>query len=555
MADPNGGGNAGVPDAVARPRRHRSISLVWAIPILAAMVGAWLIWQHLNSQGPVITIEFKNAEGIEPGKTKVRYKDVDIGTVTAANISSDRQQVIVTAQIAKRSENLIVDDTRFWIVRPRVSFNTITGLNTLLSGVYIGIDVGKSTAARQVFPGLEAPPPVTSGTPGRLFMLHADNIGSLYVGAPAYYRRVPVGNVTGYTLDPDRKGVTLEIFIGAPNDALVTNNTRFWHASGIDASVEATGLKINIESIVSVLVGGIAFEALPDAIPAPVLVPVPPVPPAIAGASFRLYPDRAAALKNFSEEVHTYLLYFKESLRGLAPGAPVDFHGIVIGEVRAVSMEYDRETQALRFPVEIAIFPERMRSRYRVGGPEMSAMEKNPKVLLDRMVVRGFRAQLKNANLITGQLYVALDLFPHAPPAKIDWTKKPVVLPTVAAPLEDIQETLGNIARKLDRVPFDAIGADLDHTLKTLNQTLQGADQMLSQVKTGVLPELQGTLSQARQALGNAERLLSPEAPVQENLQQTLKEVSRAAQAVRVLTDYLSRHPESLLRGKKDDSQ
>ena len=540
---PPAGDRTGVPKALVTPRRRRAISLVWVIPLLAALVGAWVIWQHFNSQGPTITIAFKNAEGIEANKTKVRYKDVDIGTVTGTSISADRQQVIITAQIAKRSENLILDDTRFWVVRPRISVNTISGLSTLLSGAYIDVDAGKSDSRRQAFTGLEAPPPVTSDTAGRLFVLHADNIGSLYIGAPAYYRRVPVGNVTGYTLDRDGKGVTLEIFVSAPNDALVTDNVRFWHASGIDASIEASGIKLNTESIISVLVGGIAFESLPD---------TPQGAPAAAGATFRLYGDRAAALKNLTEEVHTYLLYFKESLRGLAPSAPVDFHGIVIGEVRAVSVEYDREAKVLRFPVEIAIFPERMRSRYRIGGPELSAMERNPRILLDQMVSRGFRAQLKSANLITGQLYVALDLFPRAAPARIDWNHKPVVLPTVAAPLEDIQETIGNIARKLDKVPFDAIGTDLDRTLKTLNQTLRSADQVVGRLNSAILPELQGTLAQARQALGNADRLLAPDAPVQDNLQQTLKEVTRAAQALRVLTDYLSRHPESLIRGKKE---
>ncbi len=532
------------PLAVSVAKRGRAFSLVWIVPLLAALAGAWLLWQHVVAQGPTISIAFKNAEGLEANKTKVRYKEVDIGTVTAISIARDRSHVIVTARINRQADNLITADARFWVVRPRISVNTISGLGTLLSGAYIGVDAGKSQDSGSEFTGLETPPPVTFDSPGRLYRLHADNIGSLYIGAPAYFRRVAVGNVTGYVLDADGRGVTLEIFVNSPYDRLVTSNVRFWHASGIDATFDGGGLKLNTESVISVLVGGIAFEPLPDSAPTP---------PSGANTNFRLYANRATALNSVSEQVDTYLLYFKESLRGLAVGATVDFHGIVIGEVKAVSLEYDREEKTLRFPVEIAIYPDRLRSRYRPGGTQMSAMERDPQVLLDRLVARGFRAQLKSGNLLTGQLFVALDLYPKAAPAKIDWSHKPVVLPTIPAPLESIQETLANIAAKLDKVPFDSIGNNLNSTLKTLNQTLKTADSALGQLNAGVLPELKGTLAEARQAIGSAQLLLSPDAPVQNNLQDTLKEVGRAAQALRVLADYLGRHPESLIRGKKEE--
>jgi paraquat-inducible protein B len=231
----------------------------------------------------------------------------------------------------------------------------------------------------------------------------------------------------------------------------------------------------------------------------------------------------------------------------------VDFRGIPLGEVKSVSIEYDREATTVRFPVEINIYPERMRSRYRTGAPQMSAMERDPQTLLDRLVARGLRAQLKSANLLTGQLYVALDFFPKAPKATIDWSKKPVQLPTAPGALEDIQQTLGNIAGKLEKVPFDTIGADASRALKTLDTTLKSANSTLGQVDKTVVPELRGTLEQARKALGNAERTLSSDAPVQQDLRDTLDEVGRAARTLRDLADYLSRHPESLIRGKRGD--
>jgi paraquat-inducible protein B len=533
-----------LPEAVAVPRSRWAVSIVWLIPLVALIVAGWVALHYVMSQGPTITIRFTNAEGLEAGKTKVRFKNVDIGTVKDIAIAPDRSHVIVTADIAKSAESLMVNGSRFWVVRPRISFSSVTGLGTLLSGAFIAIDPGKSEARQDDFTGLDTPPQVTSELPGRQFRLHAEDIGSLYIGAPVYFRRVAVGEVTGYQLDPDGKGVTLDIFVTSPNDRFVTATSRFWHASGIDFSLQGSGVRLNTESLISIIVGGISFQPLADA---------PPGPPAPANAVFTLFGDKETAMRHTDEEVQTYLLYFTESLRGLAPGAPVDFHGINIGEVKAVSVEYDRETKTLRFPVEINIYPARLRSRYRPGAPQMSPMERDPHVLLERWVARGFRAQLKTGNLITGQLFVGLDFYPHPPPARIDWNHTPVVLPTIPGALENIQETLASIAGKLDKVPFEAIGKDLDRTLKSLNTTLQGADKVMQQLDGSVLPEVRDTLSTARSALGNAEHALATDAPMQQDLRDTLKEVSRAAQALRVLADYLGRHPEALIRGKKGE--
>lgn len=533
-----------IPSALPVPKRRWAVNIVWLIPLVAALVGGWVAIHYLMQRGPTITIEFANADGLEAGKTKLRYKEVDIGTVSAIAIAKDRSRVIVTAKMAKQAEDLLVTDTKFWVVRPRVTLNSISGLGTLLSGAYIGLDAGKSEEGQWEFKGLETPPPIPSDLPGRRFVLHADDIGSLYVGAPIYYRRVEVGSITAYKLDENGKGITLEVFINAPHDRLVTTNARFWHASGIDMSIESSGVKLNTESLTSIIVGGISFQA-PEETAAGEAAP--------PDTLFTLYDNRAAALKLISREVHSYVLYFNESLRGLAPGAQVDFRGIPLGEVKSVSIEYDREDKSVRFPVEIDIYPERMRSRYRPGAPEMSAMERDPQQLLDRMVGRGFRAQLKSANLLTGQLYVALDFFPKAAKTQIDWSKKPVQLPTAPGALEDIQQTLGNIATKLEKVPFDTIGNDLSRVLKTLDTTLKSANSTLKQVDSSVVPELRGTLESARKALGNAERTLASDAPVQQDLRDTLSEVSRAARTLQELADFLSRHPESLLRGKKGE--
>ncbi|WP_286757950.1 MlaD family protein [Ralstonia sp. RL] len=529
-----------IPEAVAVPKRHWTVPLVWIIPIVAALLGIWLALHYLLAQGPTITIAFKNAEGLEAGKTKVRYKDVDIGTVTDVAIADDRSQVIVTAQMAKQAERFLVQDTRFWVERPRITLGSITGLGTLFSGAYIGTDAGTSNANRRHFVGLDTPPPVLLDAKGSQFMLHAENMDSLYLGAPVYFHRVAVGKVTGYRIDPEGRGVTLDIFVDAPNDRFVTANSRFWVASGIDLSVGSGGVKLNTESLTSVVVGGISFQTPPD------IADDKPAPP---DTRFALYPDRDSAFKRRNRQAQEYTVYFSESLRGLAPGAAVDFHGIEIGEVRSVGLEYGAGPHAIRFPVQIALFPERLRPRG--GAPQASPLERNPQDFLNRLVARGMRAQLKSGNLLTGQLFVALDFYPHAPQAKIDWTHAPPVLPSVSGSFAGIQESLASIARKLDRVPFDAIGRDLERTLQSLDGTLRSADSVLRQLDAAVLPEVRDTLAQAQQALGSAERALSSDAPVQQDLRDTLEQVNRAARALRALADYLSRHPEALIRGKE----
>lgn len=548
MADLPPSGHDDIPQAVAMPKRRWSVSLVWIIPIVAAILGGWVALHYILSKGPTIAIEFKNADGIEAGKTKVRYKSVDIGTVSDIRLADDRSHVIVKAEISKSAEKLIVEDTRFWVVRPRVTLGSVTGLGTIFSGVYIGVDAGKSKDEKTHFIGLDAPPPVLSDSPGKEFLLRGDNIDSLYIGAPIYFRRVQVGSVTGYKLNDDGKGVTLTIFINAPNDRFVTENTVFWHESGVDLSVSSAGLKLNTESLVSILVGGISFQPSTgtDALPSN---------PAKADTSFALHPDKADALRTVSHEAQTYLLYFNGSLRGLSPGASVDFRGMPIGEVKDIDVEYDGKTDAIRFPVVISLFPERLRPHGISTSNRRSPLEGDPRPYLDRMVKRGLRAQLKSANLLTGQLFIALDFVPGAAKAKINWASVPPVLPTSSGSMGDMQDALVRIARKLEKVPFESIGTDLDKTLRTLDATLRSADKTVSQLDTSVLPEARATLEQIRKTLGDAEHAMSTSGPMQLDVHDTLKEVSRAAQSLRVLADYLGRHPEALLRGKVKDAE
>jgi paraquat-inducible protein B len=578
-----------IPQATVVPRRRARISVVWIIPILAAVVAIGIAVQRILSEGPTITIVFKVAEGIEAGKTVVKFKDVNIGLVTAVRLSPDFSKVEVTAKIAKSAEGLIVEDAKFWVVEPRVTLSGVSGLGTLLSGNYIGFEIGKSGKKQRTFTGLETPPIITYGQTGRQFLLKAERLGSLGIGAPVYYRSLQAGQVVAYGLARDGRGLDIRVFVNSPYEQYVNPATRFWNASGVDVSIGAGGVEVRTESLVALLAGGLAFDAAPQAAAAE---------PAAADTVFTLYPDRAAAMKQPDAFATRYVLYFDESLRGLSAGAPVTLLGLPGGEVTGVGLEIDPATSRIRGRVEVVLFPGRLIARL---GAEQAAMgkslahsEQQRHGLFQQLVERGLRAQLRSGNLLTGQLYVALDYFPDAPKAKVDWSQPVPVVPVVASTITDLEAKLNGIVAKLDKLPFEEIGADVTKALATVNGALKDASKLLNRIDTDVVPELKTTLEEARRMIATADglikngvngtldqvnstleelrrplatadavlknadavlrstdaTLLGKNAPIQQDLRDALQEVTLAARSLRVLMDYLERHPDSLLRGK-----
>jgi paraquat-inducible protein B len=536
-----------LPAAVPARSRWSRLPLIWILPVVVILVGAFVVIREKLAQGTSIDISFHNAEDLEANRTKIRYKDVEIGEVRDIHVSKDRKEVIVTAAIHREASEYLVDDTRFWVVRPRVSAAGITGLGTLVSGAYISVDVGKSASRSKDYVGLEVPPIVTADLPGREFVLHTDDLGSLSIGSLVFYRHLSAGQVVGYTLDPGGSGVTLKIFINAPFDTYVTGATRFWQASGIDMSINSNGVKLRTESLTSILQGGIAFQALPGSVE----TTVP------ADTSFTLYMDQDRAMRPIESEVRTFVMHFKGSLRGLSAGAPVELHGIAVGEVKSVDVEYDQDAGALRFPVAVDLYPRRIRGRNAHAAalsPGKDGPEAASRALFDSLVAHGLRAELKTGNLLTGQKYVDLDMHADALPEKVRWNEQSV-FPTVSNGLDDIQESVGSIARKLNKVPFDQISYRLLSTMNSLEQTLNSTDQLMRHVDGSIAPQIQATLAEAQAAMKNAKDLLSQDGPLQSDLGTALLRLSRAAKSVTALVDYLERHPESLLRGKPGESQ
>ena len=564
--DPATNGALALPEARVIHSRRPRLSLVWLVPLLALAIGASLVVRSFLQAGPRIEIEFRTAEGLEAGKTEVRYKEVVVGRVQSVRLTETRKRVLATVKLDRSAAGLAVEDTLFWVVRPRVGLGGVTGIGTLLSGAYIGVDAGQSANERTAFLGLEVPPYVLRGEPGAVFVLRAGELGSLDVGSPIYYRRTPVGRVVGYTLDAQADELSVKAFIEAPYLRLVTPDTRFWNASGVELSLDANGLNVSTQTIASVIAGGIAFDQPPDSVRGE---------PAAPNTAFTLFADRRAAMALPLGPALPVRMVFDGSLRGLAPGAPVDFRGVEIGQVRSLSLQHD--VAAGSFPVQVLadLYP------LRLGAVRNALPGKSPNAagadvaLLQRLVERGLRAQLRTGNLLTGQLFVAMDFYPKAGAAPARLQDGVLTLPTVTGTLGELQAQVAGIVEKLGKLPIEDIGRGLadtlrqtDTTLKALTpeaqqtlietrRTLQSTQTLLGQVG----PEAQAGLAELRQAMASSraaierldQNLLQEGAPLQRKLDLTLEELQRAAHSLRLLGDLLQRHPESLLRGKPDD--
>lgn len=528
---------AGAPEI--RQRRAR-VSLVWLVPIAAALVGFSMVLQNWLSAGPQITVSFETAEGLEANKTQVKYKNVVIGQVTEINLSEDHTRVIATVELDQDAEPFTREDTKFWVVRPRIGASGVSGVDTLLSGAFIGADAGRAEETRREFVGLEAPPPVTFGVKGKQFTLHTDDLGSLGIGSPLYFRRLQVGQVISFGLADDGKGVQVQVFVNAPYDNFVTDDTRFWNASGVDVSVAADGLTVNTESLSAILAGGIAFRApnySPDARPA------------AEDSEFTLFSDMRRAMAPADGPPRYVQMRFDQPLRGLNVDAPVEFLGVPIGRVVSVKLDYDEQNKNFPVVVGAVIFPNRLGAAHDKLSQALGGnTEEHAARLMQMFVERGLRAQARTGNLLTGQLYISLDFDPRAPQVAFDQQARPMVIPTIAGSFDKLQEQLQAMVDKLSKLPIESLADNLNGSLDELRQTLK-------QVNGDVLPQLQRTLERSEQTLQNANQALADGSPQRQQLGDTLEEVQRAVRSVRVLSDYLSRHPESLIRGRNSSDE
>ena len=508
--------------------------LVWVVPIAAAVIGISLLIRNWENAGPQITISFLSGEGVQVGKTLVKYRDVTVGQVSSVVLSADHQTVVVTANLSKDAAGLLKEDTQFWIVRPRFGVGSVSGLETLLSGVYIGMKTGTAARREHEFVGLENPPALAHGPHGRELQLHAARVGSLSIGSPVYFRQFQVGRVIDENLLPDGS-TRVTAFVEAPYDGFVKPVTRFWNASGIDVKLGADGLKVQTESLAAVLAGGLAFDDGPTEVVSAAAMP----------NDFTLYKNETEAMAPPDGEPHYVRMRFAQALRGLDVGAPVEFVGVNIGSVIAVDLGYEPRDKSFPVIVTAKLYPRRMGDAYEILTAQgKTESEETLAAFVGTLVQRGLRAQPRSASLLTGKLYVALDFLPASPRVNFDASDRPVELPTVNGSFQELEANIGRLVKKVNDLPLEQIAADLHTDLTDLHETL-------SELHGRVLPSAVDTLSALRGTLDSADRTLDVESPLQRGLTETLLEARSTLQAVRELADYIDRHPDALLRGRR----
>src|SRR5271166_6300640 len=547
---------AAVPRATTR--RSRRISVIWIIPLVAVAIGGWLAWDTWSKQGPTIRISFDTGEGLQAGQSQLKFKDIVFGTVKSLELAPDHTHVVVTVATTHQAAPLLTDQTIFWVVKPRLFAGNVSGLETLLSGSYIGMMPGEAGGkAQHQFVGHEDPPILLANVPGHTFVLKAKKLGSISLGSPVCYRDLSVGEVLGWDIADMAEYVTIRAFVRAPYDSYVHDETRFWNASGVSVKLAGAGIEVQMESLKALILGGIAFET-----------PAAEIHAAVTAENhvFPLFGDRAAANNASYTRKIPMISYFPGSVKGLAPGSEVTMHGLQVGHVVEVRLEYDRAKDIIVAPVRYEIEPERI-----VGVGQR--VFKTDQESVEAVLSKGLRASLQSASLITGQQVVALDFVPDAPTASLTMENGDFVLPTTeGGGFAGLASSATALLGKVNTIPFDQIGKSLNGILKSVNDTTQGpqlkkaltdlsamiasAQGMVQRLDTKQLPELtsglEKTLTSANKLVLSLDSGYGDNTKFNRDLDRLMAQTTDAVRSMRALADLLARHPEALIKGRQE---
>ncbi|MBM3646497.1 MAG: MCE family protein [Alphaproteobacteria bacterium] len=542
-------------------RRRRRIPLVWLVPLLTGLIALWLAWDTYSKKGPTITVAFDSAAGLTAGQSQLKYKNVVMGTVKAIGVAADLTHVVVTIDTVREAEALLTDKTIFWVVKPELFAGNITGLETLLSGSYIGMRPSAEPGQlKRDFVGQQDPPVLQAWAKGTTYRLETKRLGSISLGSPIFFRDIEVGTVLGWDLGDLASRVTIHAFVRAPYDQYVRVDSSFWNASGLSMKLNAEGIAVQMESLRALLLGGIAFDSPRDS----------GQPVAAAKRQFPLYASfEAAKSAGFGRQLQL-LSYFPGSVAGLEVGADVTLHGIKVGEVTDVSLLFDPKLDRIVVPV-----------RYRVEADRViniAAVQKlDAQSLAEKMIKRGMRATLQAPSLLTGQKIVVLERVPDAPPAELHRDGDTYIIPTSeVGGFDTIARSANELLSKLNRIDFDKIGKNIESATVGLDNTINGPQlkatlinldkamaavqdftRRLDQDGAPALKRLPAIASELQEAIAKANRLFGSinagygdDSRFRRDLDRLLPQLTDAARSIRALSDLLSRHPEALIKGR-----
>ena len=492
-------------ETTATVKPGRKLPAIWLVPVVAVLLGVWMVAYNYMTQGPEITITFATADGIVEGKTKIKMLDVELGVVESAELSKDLQQVNVTAQLERFAMPLLREDTQFWVVRPRIGPGGISGLSTILSGGYIELEAGTGKTGRKKFLGLERPPVTPAGTPGLKIFLDSERAGSVSEGDPILFRGFQVGQIEEIKFDPDLRRMSYTVFVEQPYKKLITASTKFWNASGVNIYASAEGIDLEISSLQTLLVGGVAFTQPEGAKEGS---------PAKNGDRFKLYPNKESIGDKTYKHYFEMVVAFTQSISGLSDGAPVQYRGIRVGTVQRVLMKElansSESSAAYGAPIPVLI-------RFEPGRFGLQDTQEDAdrfQGTLAKAVANGLRGSLLTGNIITGQLLIEFDYYPDAKQAEVGDYFGYESLPTLPGGMQRIQEQISSLLAKLNELPLEPVVVEAQATLRELNATLDS---------------------------------FSPDSQNGEQLNRSLSELNRTLRNIDELTRTLSEKPNSII--------
>nr|WP_294521834.1 MlaD family protein [uncultured Rhodopila sp.] len=545
-------------------RKSRRLPVIWAVPLVAILIGLWLAWDTLSREGPNIVVSFQDAEGLQAGQSQLKYKEITLGTVKSFDFTKDRRGVLVTIATTAQAEQFLTEGTQFWVVKPRLFAGNISGASTLLSGSYVGMLPGDPTAKPQrSFVGREDPPVIDSDVPGTTFFLQSEQLGSVSLGSPVFYRGLSVGEVLGWDIGKMAENVTIHAFVRAPYDSYVRDQTRFWNASGLSVKLGGGGVEVQVESLRALLLGGIAFETAARGENSPV---------AAAEHVFPLFVNQEAAKNASYSRKIPLLAYFSSSVRGLSPGSDVVMHGLRVGAVTDVRLTFDVANDTVQAPVRFEVEPERVLG---VGNQAF----KNTAEAVQLLVSKGLRASLQSGNLLTGEMLISLEVVPDAPNVKVTEENGSFLIPvTETAGLAGLQASAGDLLRNVNAIPFASIGQSvatitknfsslssgpqLQQTLNAVAATMTSAESAIKKLDIemgptlkqlpGVATELQISLKQMDLLMRSVNTGYGDNTQFHRDLDHLMAQLNDAVRSFQALADLLTRHPEALVRGRTD---
>ncbi|MBT0587623.1 intermembrane transport protein PqiB [Alteromonas oceanisediminis] len=509
--------------AIVKPAAR--FSKVWFIPIVALLIGLWMVFQQWLTQGPLITIEFQSATGIEVNKTPIKAKDLDVGIVKSIELKPDLTGVIITARMDNTVNELLTTDTEFWVVSPRVSFSGVSGLNTLLSGSYIAMEPANNGQQRSDFIGLERPPVTPLGTPGLHVTLNSADEFAFKEGDPIVYKGFKVGEFEDIYFNIEERVVYYNAFIEAPYHKLITENTRFWNVSGVKFNLASSGISVETGSLETLLTNGVTFG-------------IPPGSPAGEQINKRTHFDIYSSFEAAADErfklAAEFMLLIDDTVRGLTVGAPVEYRGIQIGEVLAINAVSPLPGTMLEkeyaIPVLINIYPGKVRQPDNQAGLEFVRRQ------INRWVENDLRATLRVGNFLTGGLFVDLQHVknpqPFTPIALLDYD----YIPSASNEFTQITQKVDALLNKLNSMPLDDVVADIQQviaamsaTAESVAQTSQNFDDKINQFDIATLnQQIEDVTAQMQQLLADYAEGSATYSNVNgsmRNLQDTLREI------------------------------